>query len=592
MNAELIKNYRLLRTSCLIILAWMMATASSGQNIITYPIGKFKHVEALSDNLCADDPFFCELLDRYAPKYVFHPNEKFHPSTVAFFLEKASLGYRYSKRSTREILPVGAVSGEIIGRQIPGDKGDLTLDEVGNHHPSFTKSRSRGEYYLQAAEPYRDQVLAGMDPKDFDEQLVTYANYGYLYDADTLKGYQLQYWLFFPNNGSIGFHEGDWEGITVTVDLKGSFIFSTYLAHGIQSSFLSEQIIFADSVGNEQGDVSQSPDAVFSHPVVFISKSTHAAYPDEKVHRRFPLPSDKTKRGAVFNASSRVQLLPNRFMATNDLSWVQFAGRWGRRRTKWFNSPDAAPYKWKYYKGTSFKHKKVRGKAMREKGRAVSAIWNRVEFEPRIPVCDVDNRWLMMFIHKDLREQYFAELYRRDDPLAKYHNLDLYNFDNDLTGIMECTQQGDTYLLFEGDNYGGKKYTVIPRSGPEIRRTEKIEGNGRISSVCWENCGNESWVSFFTRSGFRGESYFLNQVIESSIANFDDTLLGNRSITSIRFCLPTNYKLVLYDQPDFTYSTFKLELKGQGKFTEFDFDIENRDMKEVIQSARIVRMGE
>ncbi|MEQ9403155.1 MAG: Vps62-related protein [Cyclobacteriaceae bacterium] len=590
MNSHIIKKYRFPCSKCLVILLMAIATGTFGQNVITYPIGEFKNVDSLSDSLCADDPFICGILNRYAPKFIFHSNEKFHPSTVEYFLEHASLGYRYSKKKTKKILPAGEVSGNILGTQIHGDKGDLTLEEIGKHQPSFTKSRSRGEYYLEAAEPSRDQVLAGMNPKDFDNQLYAYSNYGLLQDADTLKGYQLQYWLFFPNNGSLGHHEGDWEGITVTVNLNGDFISATYLAHGIQRSFLPEQIIFADSIGNEQRSKALLPDSVFSHPIVFISKSTHASYPAGKIHRRFPLPSDKTKRGTAFNSFSRTQLLPNRFMAANDLKWVQFAGRWGRTKTKWFNSPDAAPYKWKYYKGTTFRHKK--SKKLRAKGRAVAAEWNRLEFEPGIPVCDTDNRWLMMFIHRDLREQYFAELYRRDDPLAKYHNLDLYNFDNDLTGIMECTQEGDTYLMFEGVNYGGEKYTVTPGSGLEIRRTEKVDGNDKISSICWENCGEESWVSFFKNKGYRGESYFLNSALNSSVADFDETKLGNDVITSIRFCLPVDYKLVLYDRPDFNFSEFKLELQGQGKFTEIDFDVENVEMKDVIQSARILRMEE
>lgn len=574
----------------LLVLVGMQTNA---QKTITYPIGEFKNVEANAEQRCADDPFICDLLDRYAPKFIFHPNEKFLPSTVEYFLENTTLRYRYSKKKTKEILGLGQVTGSVLGQQIHGSTGDQTVLEIGKHQPSYRKSRSRGEYYVEVVEEHRDKVFEGFEPDKLDEQLITYTSYGKLYADSVFMGYQLQYWLFFPNNGSIGFHEGDWEGISVTVDERGGFIFATYMSHGRSGTYLPEQIIFADSNGNEQASVSDRPNARFSHPVVFFSKAMHAAYPDKKIRRRWkaiiPLPADRTKRGATFNAYSRAQLLPNRFMATGKMKWVQFAGRWGGRRTNLFNSPDSPPYKKPYQRGTWFRHKDVKKKPeLRAAGNEIGSVWGRLRFEPRLPLHDEENRWLMMVSRNDLRQQYYAEIYRTDDPVAKYHNLDLYNFDNVITGTTGFLKSDDTYITFDDINFGGEKYLMTPEANLTISCTEKVEKNDRISSLCWEKCDQSNWVSFFRNKEFRGSSYFMNGELSTEVEDFNETNLGGEVISSIRYCIPTGYKLVLYDQPDFTHNEFTMELRGSGRFSEIDFHLDDIQMENVIQSARIV----
>ncbi|MEP1096310.1 MAG: Vps62-related protein [Cyclobacteriaceae bacterium] len=576
-----------------ILFLLLVMTEADAQKAITYPIGEFKNVDAWSEQWCADDPFICDLLDKYAPKFIFHPNEKFLPSTVEYFLEHSSLRYRYSKKNTKEILRLGEVSGNVLGQQIHGSEGDKTVEEIGRHQPSFRKSRSRGEYYVEVAEKHRDRVFEGLDPDRLDDQLVTYANYGKLYNNETFMGYQLQYWLFFPNNGSIGSHEGDWEGISVTINEEGEFIFATYMAHGRSGTYLPEQIIFADSVGNEQTSVSEKPNERFSHPIVFFSKAMHATYPDKKIRRRWkaiiPLPADRTKRGATFNAYSRTQLLPNRFMASGKMKWVQFAGRWGGKRSNLFNSPDSPPYKKPYQRGTWFRHKDVKKKPeLRAAGNEIGSVWGKLRFEPRLPVQNEENRWLMMVSRNDLRQQYYAEIYRTDDHVAKYHNLDLYNFDNVITGTTSFLKDDDVYITFDDINFGGEKSVMTTEENLVISRTERVQNNDRISSLCWEKCEESNWVSFFKNKEFRGSSYFMNGEVSTEVADFNETSLGGEVISSIRYCLPAGYKLVLYDQPDFTYSEFTMELSGSGRFSEIDFHFDDIQMENVIQSARIV----
>lgn len=566
---------------------------SHAQKIITYPIGEFKNVGKYSEQLCADDPFICSLLNKYAPKFVFHPGEKFFPSTVDYFLDHAALRYRYSKKKTKEVLGLGQVGGSNLGIQIHGSDGSKTVSEVGKHQPSYRKSRTRGEYYVAVENEHRNEVFKGFDPIELDEKLLAYSNYGRLYDDEKFMGYQLQYWIFFPNNGSIGYHEGDWEGISVTVDSVGNFVYATYMSHGRSGTYLPEQIIFADSVGNEQVSAAAYPDKIFSHPVVFISKAMHASYPNGKVRRRWkfiiPLPADRTKRGASFNSFSQVQLLPNRFIATGSMKWVQFAGRWGARRTNLFNSPDSAPTKRPYYRGTWFRHKDAKkDKDLRARGTRIGGIWGRLRFEPRIPVCDPENSWLMMVSRSDLRLQSYAELFRTDDPPQKYHNLDLYNFDNVITSMTACLQPDDAYITFEEINYGGRKQ-VTPWAGEKIQQIERVENNDRISSICWERCEQSNWVSFFRNRDFKGSSYFLNGELSDSVADFDQTNLGGGTITSVRYCLAEGYKLILYDQPGFSLSEHTMELVGDGTFSEIDFHLDDIQMDNVIRSARIVR---
>ncbi len=572
---------------------WLCSECCFAQKAITYPIGEFENVEKYSDQLCADDPYICDLLNRYAPKFIFHPNEKFLPSTVNYYLDHSSLRYRYSKKKTKEILPVGEVSGSNLGTQVHGSEGNLTVAEISKHQPSFRKSRTRGEYYVEVADQYRNEIFNGFGLDQMDEQLLVYGNYGKLFKDERFMGYQLQYWLFFPNNGSIGYHEGDWEGISVTVDSTGAFVYATYMSHGRSGTYLPEQIIFADSAGNEQVTAAAYPDQRFSHPLVFVSKAMHASFPNEKVRRRWklfiPLPADRTKRGPSFNSFGRVQLLPNRFMATKKMKWVQFTGRWGGRRSNLFNSPEGATAKRGYYRGTWFRHKDVKkDNDLRARGNRIGSIWGRLRFEPRLPIGDSENRWVMMLSRSDIRLQSYAELYRRDDPIQKYHNLNLYNFNNVITGIISYTHQEDTYITFEDINFGGKM-EEMKWSGNNPQQIEKVNNNDRISSICWEKCEESSWVSFFKNRDFKGESYFLNGELNASVANFNETELGGNNVTSVRYCLPEGYKLILYDQPDFAVGEYMIELPGNGSFTQIDFHFDDIQMDDVIQSARIIR---
>ena len=551
-------------------------------------IGEFKYNQDTT-TLCDDDPFICSLINKFAPKFIFHPNEKFFPSTVDYFINNSSLNVRHSKKCEEEILPVGSVNVKNLGDQIDPIKRSKCKAVSKKWLPSFRKSHTRQEYFLDIPKEREDKVHKGFDPKTLDQNLILYANYGKLFKEDTFKGYEIQYWLFFPNNGSIGSHEGDWEGISVRTNEEGLFQYATYNAHSERRSYLKEQLIFADPSGKEQEKRTQIPEGEFTHPVVFVSKTMHASYSKEGKHRRWAfilkLPTDKTKRGYTFNSFNRVQLLPNRFMAKGNLNWVKFSGRWGGSKGM-FGSPSGPTSKRGYNRGTPFRHP-VKTKHIRAEARAMALAWSKVKFQPRYPISNDSNQWVMISYSKNKKDQHLAEIYRADDDFHKYRDLSLFNFNNTASSIVLSNELKKSYSWFTLPNYGGRKYNSQDRSEESVEKS-RVELNNAMSSICWNECGQNSWVSFFEHRNYKGRNHFLDSKEAIEISNFEQTEISNDEVSSLRYCIPEGYILELFDLPNFEFESYKKVLNGSGELSEIDFLIKDKFMQNVIRSARII----
>ncbi len=76
--------------------------------------------------------------------------------------------------------------------------------------------------------------------------------------------------------------------------------------------------------------------------------------------------------------------------------------------------------------------------------------------------------------------------------------------------------------------------------------------------------------------------------MQLTVADFGKSNVGSQNITSVRYCVPVGFKLVLYDAPDFSVSEHKMEIIGTGEFGEIDFHLDDIQMDNVIQSARIL----
>ena len=237
------------------------------------------------------------LLARHVPVLVLHPAERLRPVAVEGFLADSDL---LRKTST---------GWEKVEGPLPAGGADLRLDQ----------RMCRAQGGPAATSCYASaQAIHGSAP----------VVYGAAFRRK--NRIDLQYWIWYPYNpysptvpaGEIWqVHEGDWEAVSVILDLRGKPLAAGYSQH---------------SEGKRR-DWAQVPKQGL-RPRVYVALGSHANYFAPGKHRWDPRvaepllisifeqngqePVDHTGRGRIV----RPRLL--RVTATTP-SWMAFAGRWG-----------------------------------------------------------------------------------------------------------------------------------------------------------------------------------------------------------------------------------------------------------------------
>lgn len=190
-----------------------------------------------------------ELLQRFRPWLIMHPEEEYFPSSVEYFLDPRS----------------------------PSDIGEEPI--------VLPEEKRRGE---------RNGAPV----------------YGVVTDAGDY--WLLQYIVFYPYNGAIGFaesgaHQADWEHISMHVS-KGGEVTDIYLAAHRER----------DGRWHKREDL----DWVDERPVVYVAKGSHAHYNAPRTYVRiFGVANDKTGRGE--------RLDPPLVEINEGTPWVAYEGYWG-----------------------------------------------------------------------------------------------------------------------------------------------------------------------------------------------------------------------------------------------------------------------
>jgi hypothetical protein len=181
-----------------------------------------------------------ELLRRHAPIVVLHPSERFSPVPVEGFLADSDLQRRTAN------------GWETIEESLPAGGADLRLDQ---RLCSAREGPAATPCYLAAEQAH------GAGPV--------------VYGAARRSGdrIDLQYWLWYPFNpysaapGLWQVHEGDWETVSVIVDLAGRPLHVGYSQH-------SRGVRRAWATAPKQG----------ARPLVYVALGSHANYPDVGIH--------------------------------------------------------------------------------------------------------------------------------------------------------------------------------------------------------------------------------------------------------------------------------------------------------------------
>jgi hypothetical protein len=214
-----------------------------------------------------------ELAIRYSPVLRFTGNEKFYPTTIDYFISRASL-FDHSNGATVDSSPTPETLGSYVST-------NLYLN-----HDLETFEAIASDYSLQA-------------------ELNGYHIYAKV--AITGSSTVIQYWLFYVfNNGPLNDHQGDFEVIEVFLDSSDN----------PQITLYSQHFTGQNTDWNEV-------EKIDTHPVVYVAEGSHANY-FRSYQGKIGFESD-----IVGNDGLTINFDRTSIIMLQDQSWLNFAGRWG-----------------------------------------------------------------------------------------------------------------------------------------------------------------------------------------------------------------------------------------------------------------------
>ncbi len=160
------------------------------------------------------------LARKFAPMLALHPDEKWNPSSVEWYLSRVTLCYQ---NDSTVILGRGEVTPEALVKQ--------SDQQNSNGTPAFDFDQFN--WYLRIPSKDGDIIRRGM-PLEYDS--VVAPCYVHIRQAPTSSDVDIQYWFFYPYNGDIakvgskGTHDSDWEHVTVRVDSARQNVKNVYYA--------------------------------------------------------------------------------------------------------------------------------------------------------------------------------------------------------------------------------------------------------------------------------------------------------------------------------------------------------------------------
>jgi Vacuolar protein sorting-associated protein 62 len=240
-------------------------------------------------------PPYAVLLARHVPILVLHPAEQFAPVRVDGFLADSDLQQRT------------AAGWETIPGPLPAGGADLRLDQ-------------RTCFAIEG--PAASGCYAGAEAAHVSGPVV----YGKVLRSRTRI--DLQYWIWYPfNDYSASFppseawqvHEGDWESVSVILDLEGRPLLVGLSKH-------------CEGTRRDWSDARRRG----ARPIAYVALGSHANYFEPGTFRHSPVCWPRALRDVVRalrlrdrTGSGRVVrplLVP---VTSTQPSWMQFAGKWG-----------------------------------------------------------------------------------------------------------------------------------------------------------------------------------------------------------------------------------------------------------------------
>jgi hypothetical protein len=231
---------------------------------------------------------------------------------------------------------------------------EVALRQVGRGDPVVMWGPGEKDLFNRGAGFYLDFPGHALDPgclyeKDFrrygaEQPTAVYAHIAT--QPDRPGELALQYWFFWYFNLWNNKHESDWEGIQLVFPASSAQEALTVEPTGVG---------YAQHEGGERSDWDDSKlDREGSRVIVFSSSGSHASYYGSALYLgrngKEGFGCDNTDGPSVRVDPSVVMLPSKADAASDDQSWISFAGRWGERASGAFNGPNGPSQKKRWTK--------------------------------------------------------------------------------------------------------------------------------------------------------------------------------------------------------------------------------------------------
>ena len=240
-----------------------------------------------------------EIAKTFAPVVWLHKDDLFRPSSVQWYLERASLEYNNKKTKIEE----GKITAVALISQHEGrDESDFFK----------TPNRKNQKFNLKIRNV----------PEIMNGDLSTATCYVHIRDK---SDFDIQYWFFYPYNGALGpnsgAHEADWEHITIRFRManptvKGD-IKEVYFSRHNETIWIKNEKDKIEFEGNR--------------PVIFSARHSHANYSTPYQHGGWG-GTDKANRDVkweTWKIGGGLEFLEDNPSVDSDHSWNRFNGNWG-----------------------------------------------------------------------------------------------------------------------------------------------------------------------------------------------------------------------------------------------------------------------
>lgn len=219
------------------------------------------------------------LISAYAPVMKFNSQETFYPAPVEYGIQSSVV-----KQSGGSIVENGPTASSIAS--YPGDS-----------------------YYLDNSRGWVQEIAA-----DYQQRMGSLTPTIYAHVARNGQYTAIQYWFYYAfNPGPINNHEGDWETITILINVQGIPEWAAYSQHES-----GERVPWGEV------EVAQG-----THPIVYVGRGSHANYFRGYEGKVGLANDDVGGDGISLSPAALGGNLQVISLDSGSTPWLSFGGRWG-----------------------------------------------------------------------------------------------------------------------------------------------------------------------------------------------------------------------------------------------------------------------